>query len=111
MGNEYFKEGVPSRYGDNSHKLEPVALNMPAQQPQRANKKQPSQKTEFISLRVDTELARILDRSAGDSSISRSEWMLEAIYQKLSIDTPENRLNEAIDRLESFAERLNPKSR
>ncbi|WP_241608893.1 hypothetical protein [Rosenbergiella australiborealis] len=109
MGNEYFKEGVPARYGDNSHKLEQIALNEPAQGPKRTKKRQPSQKTEFISLRVDTELARIVDRSAGDSSISRSEWMLEAIYQKLSIDTPENRLNEAIDRLESFAERLNPR--
>lgn len=55
----------------------------------------------FIAFRVDLSLAHVIDSAVLHSGLNKTEWMIEAIAAKLGMDTPECRLNTAIDRLES----------
>ena len=74
-----------------------------------SNKLQPKKApNNFIAFRVDNGLAEVIESAVSYSGLSKTDWMIEAIVAKLGMDTPEARLNTAIDRLEAFAKRLNP---
>lgn len=60
----------------------------------------------FIAFRVDDELAEAINQAVAASGMSKTDWLTEAIMIRLGTDSPEARLTNLIEQLETVAAKL-----
>ena len=60
----------------------------------------------FIAFRVDDDLAEAINQAVAASGMSKTDWLTEAIMIRLGTDSPEARLTNLIEQLETVAAKL-----
>ena len=60
----------------------------------------------FIAFRVDDELAEAINQAVAASGMSKTDWLTEAIMIRLGTDSPEARLANLIEQLETVANKI-----